>query len=731
MRGAAAVAGTIVARPRVGLGPVADPQGRAGCQRRAGDDREAHEISRWLLLVEHTGTSASTGPSCASRPGDQARLASLSRNTRNYEGSAPLSATMASVWLSDSSASFGELLRDHRRAAGLTQEELAERAGVSPRSISELERGGAHIPRRDTVALLVARARAGRQLTAEPSRHWSSAGAAPPRPTLESDELPVRAAVASTRRATRTQPAAVVDQLRRPRARARRARAGAPDGAAVDARRCGRRRQNASGAGARPQSLRQLCRRRLAGGTGRHLPTHRWCPAPSPPRSGLRDIHARNIASTLSEYLEPKRLLLVLDNCEHLIGACAELVAQLAARLPALAGPGHQPRAAGNRRRDHLAGAAARACPICASRTRPSRSRAPPRCGCSSSAPAPSTTTLVAHRRTTPRRSRASAYGVDGIPLALELAAARARVLTMEQLAERLEYDSTLLAARAEPGGLPQHQTIRATIDWSHDLLGEQEQVLLRRLSVFAGGWTLETGGGGVLGLGHRARRLCWTCSRSSWTSRWPGGRAHTRWRAIACSSRSASTRWSGWKPRARPARYRARHAAALLELAETGEADLCRDPTRSPSLERLEVEHDNIRAALRWALIQPGQPGGAARVGGAVPLLGTPRTLSGRLRLARRGPGQPPATPRPATAVGRSTPWQLCAGEAVTPTRAQPIAEQALAVSREAGDTRGVAWALLNLGMIAYFQDTRRTGPGLAGGERAVRATGRPRCHC
>ena len=51
-------------------------------------------------------------------------------------------------------ATFGELLRDHRRAAGLTQEELAERAGVSPRSISELERGGAHVPRRDTVALL-------------------------------------------------------------------------------------------------------------------------------------------------------------------------------------------------------------------------------------------------------------------------------------------------------------------------------------------------------------------------------------------------------------------------------------------------------------------------------------------------------------------------------------------------------------------------------------------------
>src|SRR5262245_31732354 len=61
---------------------------------------------------------------------------------------------MAGVSANDPSATFGELLRDHRRAAGLTQEELAERAGISPRSISGLERGDAHIPRRDTVALL-------------------------------------------------------------------------------------------------------------------------------------------------------------------------------------------------------------------------------------------------------------------------------------------------------------------------------------------------------------------------------------------------------------------------------------------------------------------------------------------------------------------------------------------------------------------------------------------------
>ena len=91
---------------------------------------------------------------------------------------------------------------------------------------------------------------------------------------------------------------------------------------------------------------------------------------------------------------------------------------------------------------------------------------------------------------------------MDGIPLAIELAAARTRVVTVDQLSDSLEHDVHVLGG-ASRGGAARHRTIRATIDWSHDLLGEREQILLRRLSVFAGGWTLETAeevcaGGGI-----------------------------------------------------------------------------------------------------------------------------------------------------------------------------------------------------------------------------------------
>src|SRR5262249_29771060 len=80
---------------------------------------------------------------------------------------------------------------------------------------------------------------------------------------------------------------------------------------------------------------------------------------------------------------------------------------------------------------------------------------------------------------------------LDGIPLAIELAAARVPVLSPEQIAARLDDRFRLLTCGSRTA-LPRYRTLRALIDWSHDLLDESERVLLRRLSVFAGGWTLE-----------------------------------------------------------------------------------------------------------------------------------------------------------------------------------------------------------------------------------------------
>src|SRR5207237_1437333 len=80
---------------------------------------------------------------------------------------------------------------------------------------------------------------------------------------------------------------------------------------------------------------------------------------------------------------------------------------------------------------------------------------------------------------------------LDGIPLAIELAASRLRSMSVDELSERLDQRFTLLTDGSR-AALPRHSTLRSTIDWSYDLLTEREQALLRRVAVFAGGWTLE-----------------------------------------------------------------------------------------------------------------------------------------------------------------------------------------------------------------------------------------------
>jgi predicted ATPase len=203
---------------------------------------------------------------------------------------------------------------------------------------------------------------------------------------------------------------------------------------------------------------------------------------------GVCDPDARSVAATLAEHLRRRHLLLVLDNCEHQVDACARLAANLLRSCPRLhiLATSREPLA--------IEGEIAwRVPPLDMPEMLEGQS--------------PEDITRTAAVRLFLERvhavnqsfalSHANAQtiaricvGLDGIPLALELAAARAQVLTVEQLADRLEYDAGTLG-RAVRTGLPRHRTIRATIDWSHDLLDEREQILLRRVSVFAGGWTL------------------------------------------------------------------------------------------------------------------------------------------------------------------------------------------------------------------------------------------------
>ncbi len=207
---------------------------------------------------------------------------------------------------------------------------------------------------------------------------------------------------------------------------------------------------------------------------------------------GIREASGRPLLDTLSAALRARRLLLLLDNCEHLLDACARLVDALLGACPRLRV------LATSREPLRIAGEVSWRVPSLA---------VPP----DDPAEAPPTVErtlayeavqlFVDRARAalpgfaiTPRSAAAVAQvcrRLDGIPLALELAAARVRVLTVKQLIDRLDQRFRLLTGGSRTA-LPRQQTLRAALDWSYDLLSEPERRLFHRLSVFAGGWTLE-----------------------------------------------------------------------------------------------------------------------------------------------------------------------------------------------------------------------------------------------
>lgn len=206
---------------------------------------------------------------------------------------------------------------------------------------------------------------------------------------------------------------------------------------------------------------------------------------------GLREEPGKSLDKTLSDYLRHKNLLLVLDNCEHLVDAAANLITHLLTHCT------HLKILASSREALGVTGELAYFVPTLA--LPPTRLRQP--------APAETVTQYDAVRLFIERaeailpgftvnNQNAPAVAhicqqLDGIPLAIELAAARVRTLSITQIADRLNDRFRLLNGNNQRA-VPRQKTLRALIDWSYDLLTPVEQTLFQRLSVFVGGWSLE-----------------------------------------------------------------------------------------------------------------------------------------------------------------------------------------------------------------------------------------------
>jgi predicted ATPase len=294
------------------------------------------------------------------------------------------------------------------------------------------------------------------------------------------------------------------------------------------------------------------------------------------------------------DYLRAKQLLLILDNCEHLVRACAKLADQL---LHACA---HLKVFASSREALGVSGEMIYHVP---SLSLPDPAQVTPQAVLDSESGR-----LFVERASAAQSSfhlmdqNASAVAqicqrLDGIPLALELAAARVAVFSPEQIASRLNDRFKLLTGGSRTA-LERHQTLRALVDWSYDLLPQEEQRLFRQLSVFAGGWTFEAGEAVCVGLDMLDlltqliyKSLVMVTDQTN----------ETRYDLLETLRQYGHNKLL----EAGEARQvRDRHLDFFLRLAEEAEKHYNSSQERE-WMSRLEGHYDNLRAALDWALEQ------------------------------------------------------------------------------------------------------------------------------
>ena len=313
---------------------------------------------------------------------------------------------------------------------------------------------------------------------------------------------------------------------------------------------------------------------------------------------GLIEQANRTPQVIMTDFLKAKKALIIFDNCEHLIQACAQTAESLLQSCPNL----------------HILATSREALGITGETVYlvPSLTTPDPLKSTRDSLVQYEAVRLFVERSQATihdfslTESNASAiaqicHHLDGIPLALELAAARVKLLRVEEIAARLDDRFRLLTSGSRTA-LPHHQTLQALIDWSHDLLSENERLLLRQLSVFAGGWTLEAAesvcGDENIQKHEMLDLLTQLVNKSLILAERKQGQ-ETRYHMLETIRQYAREKlWAAGEGES----IRQQHLAYFVDLAERAGPNL-RAFDMVMWLDRLEAEQDNIRLALEHAL--------------------------------------------------------------------------------------------------------------------------------
>jgi predicted ATPase/class 3 adenylate cyclase len=411
---------------------------------------------------------------------------------------------------------------------------------------------------------------------------------------------------------------------------------------------------------------------------------------------GLPDDARRPAQMVLADYLREKTALLILDNCEHVIDACAQLVRHLLLQCPDIRVLASSREALG------IEGEAALRVP-------------------SLSLPPAGNPTLETMRQSEAVRlflDRAAVAmpgfaltetntgavarvcrRLDGIALAIELAASRVKLLRVEQIAERLD-DAFRLLTGGSRTALPRQQTLRATIDWSYNLLSQAERGLLRQLAVFAGGGTLEAIEAVCTGEGPKdcdvLDLLTHLVDKSLVIAERRQGE-EPRYYLLETIRQYAREKLND---SGEGQAVRERHTRWYMELTVQAEPRI-HGHGQIEWLDRMELEHDNLRAALEWSLYNNVEMGlqTASSLTWFWVLRG--HALEGFQQMEKLLAA---SLLEPSPLHARALTW---AGWLALFTRHEErgitLSEASLRMSQEVGDMEGLAFSYLNLAVVPY----------------------------
>jgi predicted ATPase/class 3 adenylate cyclase len=413
---------------------------------------------------------------------------------------------------------------------------------------------------------------------------------------------------------------------------------------------------------------------------------------------GIREQPGVELADTLVRELETRELLLILDNCEHVVDASAQLCQALLARCAGVR------ILATSREALRVPGEAVFRVPALATPD-PRTPRTAAELSLYSAvqlfvdraqsvAPA-----FRLDERTAPAVA-SICHRLDGIPLAIELAAARIHSLSVDDVNQRLDQRFRLLTGGARTA-MPRQQTLRAAIDWSYELLGKTEQTLLCRLSVFANGWTLaaaeaicaddDVQAADMLDLLTSLVDKSLVLAEDS--------EASTRYAMLETVRQYVHELLDG---EGDAERLRARHLAHFVAFAEEAE-------TRSNAadqqawLDRVEREHDNLRVSLAWSARKPADAVTGLRLAAALWWFWQVRGYSGEGRgrletLLAMAPETEDAPARARALRGAG----ILAWHQGDYAAAEESFKQSLRILEGLEDRRGIARSLGNLGILA-----------------------------